>query len=408
MYLLIMAFKNLWRNKRRTILNLTAFTFNIVVLLFFVGAFRFRIEDGTIKTTKYLTGHIQIHQQSYDKEARKLPLNLIIKEPEEIISRTEKIPGVIMAGRRIKFSASVSDGNNKLGCMGIGFEPEQEAKFGLLSQSIVAGHYLKKSDSGVIIGSSMAKIFNFKVGDNVKIIVRTKYNTPNLIDAQIMGIFSTGLSELDKTTVFFPLPLAQELLLMEDEPTEIIIGLKDIKQIPSVIQKIGAVIPKSVAKDLKVYDWNYYSQALLDDVQGDIGFMVIFFVILLSIAIFSISNTMSMNIFERIREIGSMRAIGMSRKQIARLLTLESIIVSVLGALVGCIIGGIICFLVWKVGIPIETGDSGALPLRFYVYSNPVEFLGSFVLSIFAGILGGFLPALKARKLKIVDALREI
>jgi len=411
MHLFRMAFRNIWRNKRRTFFNLIAFTINIAILIFFVGFYRYRIEDSYSRTTKYLTGHIQIHHSDYEKEERKMPVDLPVPESSELCASFENIPGVIFAGRRIEFGAFLSNGKDKLACLGIGFEPEKEAKFGVLSESIIEGECLESNDYGVLIGYRMAELFNLKVGDIVLVLARTKYNTPNLMDAEIKGIFNIGFGALDKSTAFFSMPFAQELLQMEDEATEIMVGLKNRKIIPSVLKKIDKKIPASIKKDTVINDWTHYAKPLIQDVKGDTRFMAIFLFILISIAVFGMINTMSMSVFERIREIGTMRAMGMSRKQVVRLFIFESVIVSLTGVFCGCFLGGVICLYIAKVGIPLGGfTDAVAVPMgeRLYCLSKPIEFIGSFILGIIAGLIGGLSPAIRAGKLKIVDSLREI
>jgi putative ABC transport system permease protein len=411
MYLLQMAFRNIWRNKRRTFLNVIAFTVNITILIFFVGFYRYRIEDSYSRTTKYLTGHIQIHHSDYEKEERKMPVDLPVPRSGELCELVQRIPGVVFAGKRIEFAAFISNGKDKLACLGIGFEPEKEAEFGVLSQSIIEGEYLSSNDYGILIGHRMAELFNLKVGDTVLVLARTKYNTPNLVDVEIKGIFNVGFGALDKSTAFFSIPFAEQLLQMEDEATEIMIGLEERGLVPSVLKEMEKKIPASIKKDIVINDWTYYAKPLVQDVKGDTRFMAIFLFILVSIAVFGMINTMSMSVFERTKEIGTMRAIGMARREVVRLFIFESVIVSLAGVLCGWGLGGILCLYIAKVGIPLGgLSDAVTVPMgeRMYCLSEPIEFVGSFILGIIAGVIGGLSPAIRAGKLKIVDSLREV
>ena len=340
-----------------------------------------------------------------------MPLDLTVPESFELCRLFQNIPGVVFAGRRIEFGAFLSSGKEKVACLGIGFEPEKETKFGVLSESIIEGEYLNPNDYGILIGHRMAELFNLKAGDVVLVLARTKYNTPNLVDAEIKGIFNLGFGALDKSTAFFSISFAQELLQMEDEATEIMIGLEERKLIPSVLKKIDKKIPTPIKKDIVINDWTHYAKPLVQDVKGDTRFMAIFLFILMAIAVFGMINTMSMSVFERTREIGTMRAIGMSTKQVVRLFILESVVVSLAGVFCGWLLGGAISLYVAKVGIPLGgLTDAATVPMgeRLYCLSRPIEFIASFILGIIAGLIGGLSPAMRAGKLKIVDSLREI
>src|SRR5690242_335278 len=134
MEMLQLAVRNILRNKRRTLLDMTAFIVCLSMIIFFVGLYRFRILDGVAKATRYRTGHVQIHQAGYDAVARKLPLNLNLPNYPEILRALEADSRVIMASERIRFFSYLSHGEQLSHSIVVAFAPEKEKKVSLLAE----------------------------------------------------------------------------------------------------------------------------------------------------------------------------------------------------------------------------------------------------------------------------------
>ncbi len=410
MYLLKMAWRNIFRNKRRTILNIIAIAVNIAIIIFVVAYMRYIIEDRYSKVPKYLTGHIQIHNSEYESDkGDEFPLKYTIDKYQSICNITSKIDGVIFAGNRIEFSGIAGNGKDLLPIQGIAFEPEKESKFGIIDDKIKEGNYLEPKDSSILIGDKMAELMNLKVGDSLKLYIRTKDNSKNIADLKISGIFKTSFAMIDKSYIYMTIPTAKSILKTGSEPTEIIIGLEDRNDVEPVIKELNSKLTGNLKKGINIDSWVKYSRGSVDDLKNTQTFMLIFVLILLLIAVFGMITTMYMNVFERKNEIGTIRSIGMDSSQVKNLFLLEGMVTSLLGVVAGCIIGGLISYIVSKVGIPVPSAESRTVPTpeRLYTDSRYIEFVGAIIIGIMTGAIGSILPAIRISKLKVVDALKN-
>jgi putative ABC transport system permease protein len=381
----------------------------MMVLVVFVGLYRFRIEDGFNKACKIQSGHIQIHALKYAPIEEKYPLDIPILEKDSILEIIKTNPGVVMAASRIEFSAYIVIKGERFACIGAGIDPNEELKFIEFEKTIVNGRFLKENDEGVVIGHMMAKKFGLKTGESIRLILRNKYGAPNVLDAEIVGIISTGFMSIDNSTVYITKNLADDYLTMDGEITEIMIGLNSPDNVESTIKFITEKLPLKITNQIVVESWQNFQKALIIDVNSDVKFLGIFFTILIIVSIFTMTNTMSMSIFERTKEIGTLRAIGVEKKTILTLFSLEAALVGFAGSLLGIIAGGFVCFIINLFGLPVPGVESfnAGLASKFFVYSSPIEFIGAIVIGPFAGYIGGIKPAIRASQMRVVDCLKN-
>jgi putative ABC transport system permease protein len=404
-----LAARNVRRNPRRTLLDMAAFVVCLSMIAFFVGVYRFRIVDGVTKATRYRTGHLQVHARGYDAVARRLPLAPALADPGPILLALRGLPGARLASERIRFPGSLSRGQEQLRCQGVAFDPEREEAFSLLPERIQSGRYLRGSDAGVLLTERLARLLAVEPGQTVRLKAQSVYDVPNIVEAEVVGIVRPPFSAVDQATFFIPLPFARELLDMPDGATEVLVALQDPDAAPAALRVLPGLLGPELAAATEAFDWRHYEPALVADIAVDTRFLTLFFGVLLLISTFIMSNSMSMTVFERTRELGTLRAVGMSRNAVLALVSAESALVGALGALAGCLLGALLCWYFGIHGIPTDVGELSSTPVspRFYPISRPVEYVGCAVLGVTAGWLGGLRGALRARRLRIVEALRD-
>src|SRR3989339_33540 len=402
------SIKNLKRHKRRTALNIISITFSVGALLFFISFYR-----GTYiammreSFIKYKSGHIQMHTKRFDdkKVQDYVTKDTIIENYIPIITNISKNPAVSGVSGRFINMGFIGNGKEKMVVMVMGCDPEYDKNVSVVSDFIEKGVYLDKSD-GILIGKKTAELFDFKIGDICYIQSQTIYNTPNLILLPVVGIYDTGYYELDKNTVFIDLKNANLLFDTNNVINKIIILLKDERN----TEKFSKMLSNNYENILDVKTWRFYGQALLENEKGDGIFYIIFMSILIFISITTIMSTMYVNVFERIREIGTLRAIGWKQQEVFKLFIFESIFIGIAGSIVGIILGGIPTLYMTYIGIDYsKMGDVISIPI-FKMICKPeyYDLVIVFVLGTLSTYLGGWLPARKASKMIITDSLRTI
>jgi putative ABC transport system permease protein len=291
--------------------------------------------------------------------------------------------------------------------MGTGVDPKQEKSLGFRSR-IAGGRDLdgnaKANES--LLGAGLARSLNAKPGDSLTLLAVTADGALNGIDIDVVGIVNTGVKDLDDRLLRITLPAAQHLLQSE-RVTNLVVGLDRTENTDDVY---AAMVPKlaGIGQELTIKKWidlaNYYKQVklLFTGIFLFLGVIVFFMVVMSS------ANTLLMAMFERTREIGTMLAMGTPQSWLIGLFLLEAIFTGVLGAVAGLGAGNLIGALVNRAGIelPPPPGNTGGMPLR--VLHDPALMIGAAVLVIITLSLASIMPAVRASRLRIVEALSHV
>lgn len=401
------ALKNLRRHIRRTIINAVGIAVPVGVLLFFIGYYR-----GTYiammreSFIEYKSGHIQLHATSFDDRRPQdyvLPKN-ILPRSRNIASDIASDPSVTAVSERLVGQGFVGNGRDKMVVTIIGVDPLRELTAGVVARSTVKGKFLDGA-RGVLLGKKTADLFGLSVGDLCYIQAQTVHNSPNVVALPVAGIFETGFLELDKTTIFVRMHDANILFDSGDSFNKIVVYLKDMK----LTRPSAAGFSARYSGFLDVKTWEYYGDALLENEKYDGMFYLIFTAILLFISVSTIMSTMYVNVFERVREIGMIRAIGWRRTEVFRLFVFESLAIGALGALAGIIIGGIPTLYLTYVGLDYaDMGELLPIPM-FKIIARPeyYDLILCFTVGVASAWLGAVLPSRKAARMVITDALRS-
>ncbi len=412
--LFFFALKNLKRHTRRTVINVISVGIPAGLLFFFIsfyrGTYTDMIEESLIK---YKTGHIQLQTKYFDERKIEdyISEKTVFSNYAGMISSISQDKEVTGAVERLMGAGFVGNGREKLAVMVVGCEPEHEKAISVVKQTIIEGKYLDQAgqkgldqSDGIIIGKQVADLFGFKPGDMCYLQAQTINNSPNLLVMPVIGIYNTGFYELDKNTVFLNLKNANSLFDTGDSINKIYVFLKDRKftgpERNKIIDKFG--------NKLDVKTWEYYGASILTHNKREGIFYVVFLTILIFISISTIMSTMYMNVFERIREIATLRAIGWHSWEVYRLFIIEALCIGAIGSLAGFIIGGIPTAYFTFVGIDYsQAGEASSIPI-FKMICKPayVDVLVAFVIGVVSTYLGGLAPARKASKMIISDALR--
>ena len=399
--LIKLALRNIFRNRRRSAITLAVIVFGAVGLILFGGYKALTFWGLRESTIRGRLGHLQLFGAGHGSGSQK-PLEHAIGNIDVLRRQIEKDPRVESTHAQITLMGLISNGDKSETFVATAVEPRKDRT--LRGQKVVEGTLLPDNESdAVVLGKGLAASLNAKPGDYLTLMTPTVTGSLNAIDVRVAGIFQTGVKELDERAVKLPLAGAQQLL-QTTKVEKLLVFLRDTE----TTRAFRADLEKTLGKTVEMKSWSelasFYHQVVLL-YNGIFGFLGL---IVFAIVVFSVANTIVMSIFERTREIGTLMAIGITRGRVWRMFFLEGLMTGLLGGVLGVIAGLALAWLINRAGImlPPPPGYTVGYPLNVRV-ETPI-LMTAFLISVVTATLSSILPALKASRLKIVDALGHI
>jgi ABC-type lipoprotein release transport system permease subunit len=406
-----MAWRNIWRHPRRTILTVSAIAFASGVLVFFLS-WQFGSYEAMINSSvKIHAGHLQVQAKDYQE---KRSMRLVVPNPVAVEGILEDTAGIDAYTFRAGTFSMVSSKDRTYGIMVVGIQPEREGDVSTLKQTIREGSYLSEDDTdSVLIGMLLAKNLRVGVGDELTVLGQGRDGSIAATLVTVKGIYRSGLDEFDRSSIQMPLEYFQEVYTMGDAVHEIVIVANSLKRVPQVKKAIETGL-RTINRDheLVALDWTELVPGLLQSIQLDLYSGLIFYVILIIVVAFSILNTFLMAVIERTKEFGVMMAIGLTPGRLTRLLLIESIGMTMVGIASGIMLGAIFTLYFQAHGIDFtgasemmsQFGISGRMYPKLSLLSATLG--PAIVLSI--TFLAALYPALRVRRLKPVEAMLHV
>ncbi len=400
-----LAWRNIFRNKRRTTLSVLAIGVGLAAMMFADALIVSLGETMVRSATQDFSGNAQIHQSEFVKN---LEVEKVITNSDQILKDLKNegqlvgfTPRVLSYG----MLTSTSDANN---IIVYGIDPVQEKGVSKISELIVQGDYLNNQDDRkILIGKKMADNLNIGLGDRVVVTV-AKSGVGELSQEmfRVGGIFSFGVREMDENVAFINLNVAQTILNLGNDIHEIALNFKDLK-IPA--QKKYAIATKYSKDENLVSGWNKMFKdlaAILEFTQFSLGILAI---ILFGIIAFGIMNTLFMSLYERMFEFGVLRAVGTRPSVVAKMILYEAFMLAFVSSIVGVIIGTLLIGFFSKYGIDYRGIEYAQLVFKDKIYPHfrLIQFtLYPVCLMVFATLVGIY-PAVYAAKIIPAQALRK-
>lgn len=396
-----LAFRNLWRNPRRTLAVLLIIAAGIAALIIFQGFNRGAKESYREGLAKTRFGHSQIFKKGYYNQVLEQPWEHWIDYRESDLKALEDIPGVEMVFPRLSFSGLVTNGDITIGGFGQGVDAAKEEKF-FKKMVYPQGRALTGEDKdGIIIGEGLAKALSIKAGDRVTILTNTVAGSINGSHFEVVGVFNTGRKDFDDH--FFRISLTKAFQLLRTHKIEnYSVALSNFEIFSEVENKIKESFDDLEIFPLEILDKVYYGHALeWQDAQYKVTWLIIILMVILGIF-----NIITMLIFERRQEIGNLRANGFSKKDILIILCLEGALLGWVAGLVGVVISFLLrhSLLANGVVMPPAPGVSGQGVIPIIIQWSSLT--SHFATAVCAALLATFFAAIRVLRQSISQLLR--
>lgn len=397
-----LAWRNLWRNHRRTLIMLAAITVGVWAMIFMTALMRGMVDDMLLNGIRNLPGEVQIHHPEYRDDPS---INNSIAEPDAKLLKALKLANVKVWTSRVRVPAVISSERDSRGITLIGIEPESETQIGFGKDSIIEGRFLKdSSDTGLIIGAKMAERLETRLGKRVVVMSQDPDN--NIADRgfRIVGIYKAKIASLEEINVYTGLATVQKLLKLDKQVSEIAITGDDYRHVDSWYQEIK----KAVDVNLQILPWYEVDTYLGTMLTVMDGFVLVWVIIIFLALSFGLVNTLIMAVFERIREIGLMQALGMRPSMILYQILMESLLLLVIGLLMGNALA-VGTILPLQDGIDVSMVAKGMEMMGSSSVLYPALKLNDVLLAnvivIILGLLTSILPAWHAASFDPIEAL---
>jgi len=397
-----LAWRNLWRNYRRTLIMLLAIALGVWAMIFMTALLRGMVDDMVKQGISTLPGHVQIHALAYRDDP-----SVTHSMPAPYQNLLAVLNGALVKAwsSRIKVPAMISSEYENRGVQLLGVDPEDELALGFSPDDIVEGRFLTDSDDrGIVVGRKLLQRLETRLGKRVVLMSQDPDNTIAEGGFRIVGVFRAELESREEGFVYAGREVVQTMLGIGSDVSEVaVLGYQ--YQTPGIL---AAAIRSVVSADYEVLSWLELDPYLATMMRVMNGFVLVWMVVIFLSLSFGLVNTLMMAIFERVREIGLMRALGMRPSAIVYQVLVESVMLLILGLLLGNLmaIGTIIPL---KDGIDISAVSQGmemmgASSMLFPVLLWPDLLLANGVV-IVLGIITSLLPAWRAARFRPVEAL---
>jgi putative ABC transport system permease protein len=397
------AWRNLWRNKRRTVLSTGAIGFAVALLLFTMSMQAGTYRSMIANTTGLLDGQLQIQRPGFVDDPR---IESALDGVAGRLRRVRAVDGVIAAAPRIEAFVLVSAHDHSFGAQLFGVDPRSEAAVSSVPKMTVAGRYLS-GGSEAYAGELLARNLGVGIGDELVILGNTPTGGIAALAVTLVGTFSTGTAELDRQLIEIPITTVADGFEMHDAAHAIVVRTTSVARTHAVAEVLRR---DAVNGDDVVLEWPLLIPDLEQAIRLDRATGNVMYGVLAAVVTIGVLNGFLMTVFERTREFGMLLAMGMRPRTLVLMLQIEAAALALIGCVVGLAIGVPLVLWLGHVGIPL--GDAGAAMRAFHVADrlyptlDGVTALKPIGLMALCTQIAALLPALRVRRIAPVEALR--
>lgn len=399
-----LAWRNLWRNRKRSLITISSVMFAVFLAILFVSLEQGSYERMIDNVVRYSTGYIQIQDVLFEEEPSMDNSLLYGDEVVEVLERfSEDIAYTIP---RIQNFALAASGNITRGAMVMGVEPQSENKINDLSGRLVEGSFLESHDKDILVAKGLAEILNVSTGDSLILIGQGFQGATAAGIYCVKGILNLNVPDMNNRVIYMSLPEAQWFYAAEDRLTALVIMPVHPKQTGKLVKNLSAELDPEW---YRVLSWEELLKDLLALMKFDIAGTMVMLSILYIVIAFGLFGTMLTMLLERRKEFAMLFSLGMKRTRLAGICFLESIFISLAGALAGILIAiPVVAYLfhnpIYLSGGLAETmldyGFEPIIPLS----ADPHIFLSQAILILILSVLIGLYPVYSVFRLNIIKA----
>jgi putative ABC transport system permease protein len=406
MYLKLAA-RNILRNRSRTLLTLLVMATGIVAMILGMGFITDTVQQFTERTIRSSTGHLRIYRQGYLEDGLVHPYDYMIDLPDDFMARIRREPHVVAVGPRLNVVGLASNGETTIPFSMQTIDPELDQSIRSTIEVIDGSFLVAGDDFGVLVGKGLARVLGVKRGDNLVLLSNTQRGAMNAVDATVKGICSSGFIEFDNSSIFATTPLAKRLL--HSEGIQMVLVFLDATRNTDFMKRRLEKLLAGIDPQYRIQAWYETDKALEIKKMLEVynGIFRIAKWIIVIVVMLGIVNTMNMAVLERIGEVGTLMALGTRREGILKLFLAEGFLLGIFGGISGCLLGCAFAWLLSRIGIQMPTppGYSSSWIARITI--APRMLWPPFLLVVLTSVASSVLPAMKASRLEIAEALRH-
>lgn len=400
-----LAWRNLWRNRRRTLVMLSAIGVGVWAMIFMTALTRGMVEQMISDGIKSLPGHVQMHDPAYHDDPS---INNRIAISDSGLQAKFADAGFVGWASRVRVPAVITSERDSRGVTLLGIDPAAERGLTFIDEDNVAGRFLNDADdNGIVIGKKLASVLETEVGKRVVIMSQDLNNEIADRGFRVVGLYSASTQAVEEAYVFSGKTTIQTLLGVPDTTTEVIFLGEDFRDVEPLYETVSAAVDDTVRVE-RWFDIDPYFGTMLKVMDG---FVLVWVVVIFLALSFGLVNTLVMAIFERVREIGLMLALGMKPSSILGQILIESLLLIVIGLVLGNLLA-IATVIPLQGGIDISAVAQGMEMMGASSTLYPKLQLNDLVLANIVVVILGFLaslsPAWRASRYEPVEALAKV
>ena len=388
-----------------TLAVIAVVTVSVFLLQFggsYVDGFRDKIQQQAVRES----GVIRIAAKGYDKKIDLLPLEPNIPWSQSMSDSLMAMPHVKIARPMIRFGALANSPDRTLEMQVAGTTPEAaESIWGRLNRAMVEGHFIDGPNQ-IMLGSNAARLLKVHAGDKLILLTSDSYGGMSAVEPEIRGVFHSLNADEDATLIVCELAVAQKLLALKGRVTGITLELDHLDDLDETLP----AIEKSFSGEYQITTWKQDQAALIQLLDvSEIGIWVIT-VIILVVATLGMINTFLISVLERLRDFGTLRAVGLLPGQLIKIVLFQGAVLGLIGTVAGLVFSLPITFYYYA--HPIDLGDAmqgleGVDSLVWLTFV-PATTLKIALLGMVVAILASAYPAWWASRKQPVEILREL
>ncbi|MEE2914022.1 MAG: ABC transporter permease [Pseudomonadota bacterium] len=399
-----LAVRNLFRNTRRTMLTMLMIGFSVSALILVDAITQGMLRSLTDTFTKTLTGEAQVLRAGYSES---FDVDLYISNVSDVEALLSRDAAIAATSPRVMTGGMIASSYNVISGMTHGIDPLKETDVSRLDEALVAGEFLRGSPLEILIGTGMQEILEVDLGDRI-VVTTAVADTGELTQAlfRVSGIFQFGIRDMDDSFAFINIADAQSMLGMNDAAHQIIVQFHD----PDT-----ANLPLQLATDLsdweqtEIYSWMTLNREIASMLEmSSIGTVILGSILFLLVS-FGVVNSMFMSVYERIYEIGVIKAVGTRPFEIIRLILMEAFVLGFASCLFGGILASLVGFATADSGIPLGQYEISGVALNEAILPvlTPSQFVTYPIYTTLLTMLAAVYPAVYASRIAPSEALRK-